>query len=101
VHWGERAIEDIDPAGPEVRRQQLRTGQAVDQGQTLVDRVAVPPAQADRSPSSPMKMNRDTVVVPGSRNAVVSLKTCPVGAPPGMLTTSGTAVTGLPFTSPV
>jgi hypothetical protein len=41
----------------------------------------VPPAQADRSPSSPMKMNRDAVVVPGSRKAVVSLKTCPVGAP--------------------
>ena len=48
-----------------------------------------------------MKMNRETVVVPGSANAAVSLKTCPVGAPPGMLTTSGTTATGLPFTSPL
>src|SRR4051812_37063591 len=45
-----------------------------------------------------MKMNRAAVAVPGIRKAVVSLNTCPVGAPPGMLTVStlATGDSGLP-----
>jgi hypothetical protein len=33
-------------------------------------------------------------------NPDVGLKTCPVGAPPGMFTTSGTFWIGLPLTKP-
>src|SRR5882762_914113 len=61
--------------------------------------VPAAPFQADRTPSSPAKMNRAFALVPGTVNAGVSLKTCPVGAPPGMLTTSPCFVTGEPGVS--
>src|SRR5262245_47822207 len=54
------------------------------------------------APPTPAKMNRAGVVVPGTLNAVVSLKTCPVGGPPGIeTTTEETWATGEPFTAPL
>ena len=48
----------------------------------------------------PAKMKAAGLVVPGTTNAGVSLLTCPVGAPPGVLTTSGTMDTGVVPTAP-
>src|SRR5215468_916560 len=63
--------------------------------------VPAAPFHAERSPSSPAKMNSALAPVPGTVKAAVSLKTCPVGAPAGMLTTSGTIDTGALPLSPV
>jgi hypothetical protein len=61
-----------------------------------------PGFQPVTSPASESKMNRAGPLASPARttNPAVGLKTCPVGAPPGMLTTSGALVMGLPPTKP-
>ncbi len=55
------------------------------------------------APDSESKMKVAGADAPPTRTtkSVVGLKTVPVGAPPGMLTTSGTMVGMLPLTPPV
>src|SRR5690349_9668260 len=52
-----------------------------------------------RAPFSLTNMNSALLPVPGTVNAAVSLNACPVGAPPGILTTSACGVTGWPGVS--
>src|SRR6266498_3414407 len=61
-----------------------------------------PGFQPVTNPASESKMNRaGPLEVPDwTTNPGVGLKTCPVGAPPGMLTTSPAFWIGLPLTKP-
>jgi len=59
-------------------------------------------AQALIVPASESKMNRAGVGVPATStlNPVVGLNTWPVGAPAGIVTTSGAIAIGMPPTAP-
>src|SRR4030095_12496679 len=56
--------------------------------------VTSPASESNRNNAGPLAVPEWTT------NPGVGLKTCPVGAPPGMFTTSGAFWMGLPLTKP-
>jgi hypothetical protein len=109
----EALVEDVDASVVEVGPVQERAGRGGGDRQGLVDGVArvgvevgggggTPGFQPVTSPASESNRNSAGPLASPSRtsNPGVPLNTCPVGAPPGMFTTSGAFWMGLPLTKP-